>query len=160
MFEQFNNWWEGITEREQQLTLASAAIVFVAALYFLIWKPLANDLADQRQKLEQAEQTLSWVEKNTSKLLVEGVGNNKRSSRKQNLSQLVNRTAKQSAISISRIQNGDDEVDVWINRVEFNQFIKWTTQLKNQHKVRINNVDLSKDKEQGVIRVSRLSLSY
>lgn len=160
MFEQIKDWWESITEREQQLTLISTGVVSVALIYFLLWSPLASNLADSQNKLKSAQQTLQWVESNANKLVEAGIGNNKTAAKKQNLSQLINSTAKRNKITISRIQNRNGTVDVWINQVEFNQFIKWMTALQNQYQVQINSVDLNQDKVQGMIKINRLSLSY
>tara|TARA_R110001583_G_scaffold4978_4_gene27678 strand:- start:840 stop:1322 length:483 start_codon:yes stop_codon:yes gene_type:complete len=160
MFEQIKDWWESITEREQQLTLISTVLVFAALIYFLIWLPLATNLADSQYKLKRAEQTLQWVEVSANKLVKAGIGNNKVTATKQNLSQLINSTAKRNQIIISRIQNRNGTIDIWINQVEFNQFIKWITALQNQYQVRINSVDLNQDKVPGMIKINRLSLSY
>lgn len=159
MFEQFKDWWEGASEREQKMVLASAVVVLIALVYFLLWQPLASEMETKQQALERAEQTLSWVENSSSKLIIAGVGGNKKSSRKSDLSQLINRTAKRYQVNISRIQSRDGRVDVWINRVEFKQFVDWLTKLENQYQVHIENVDINRGKEKGLIKVSRLSLS-
>lgn len=160
MFEQIKEWWDNISEREQQLTFISLVVVFIAVIYFLIWQPIATNLAASQQKLQSSEQTLQWVESNANKLVAAGVGNNKTTARKQNLSQLISSTAKRNKIVISRIQNRNGSVDIWINQVEFNQFLKWITALQNQYQVQVNSVDLNQDKTQGMVKVNRLSLSY
>lgn len=160
MFEQIKGWWESITEREQQLTLISTAVVCFAFIYFLLWLPVATQVADSKHKLRNAQQTLQWVEASADKLVKAGIGNNKATAKKQNLSQLINSTAKRNQIIISRIQNRNETVDVWINQVEFNQFIKWITTLQNQYQVQVNSVDLNQDQVQGMVKINRLSLSY
>ena len=160
MFEQIKEWWDNISEREQQLTFISLVVVFIAVIYFLIWQPIATNLAASQQKLQSSEQTLQWVESNANKLVAAGVGNNKTTARKKNLSQLISSTAKRNKIVISRIQNRNGSVDIWINQVEFNQFLKWITALQNQYQVQVNSADLNQDKTQGMVKVNRLSLSY
>ncbi|WP_299666358.1 type II secretion system protein M [uncultured Psychromonas sp.] len=160
MFEQIKEWWDNISEREQQLTFISLVVVFIAVIYFLIWQPIATNLAASQQKLQSSEQTLQWVESNANKLVVAGVGNKKTTARKQNLSQLISNTAKRNKIVISRIQNRNGSVDIWINQVEFNQFLKWITALQNQYQIQVNSADLNQDKTQGMVKVNRLSLSY
>ena len=160
MFEQIKEWWDNISEREQQLTFISLVVVFIAVIYFLIWQPIATNLAASQQKLQSSEQTLQWIESNANKLVAAGVGNNKTTARKKNLSQLISSTAKRNKIVISRIQNRNGSVDIWINQVEFNQFLKWITALQNQYQVQVNSADLNQDKTQGMVKVNRLSLSY
>lgn len=160
MLEEIKSWWEGTTEREQQLTLVSGVVIFVAIVYFALWQPLATNLVENEQKLQRAEQTLQWVETNAAKLVKAGVSDIKKPKRKKNLSQLINSSAKRNKINISRIQNQENKVDVWINEVEFNEFVSWMTSLQNRYNVKILSADLNRHKVTGSIKVNRLSLSY
>lgn len=153
------DWWENTTEREQRLTVISVVMVFVAIVYFLLWQPLANNLAESQQKLNNAQQTLQWVEVNSDKIIASGLIDNQAGS-PQNLSQLINSTARRNKINIARIQGRNGTVDLSINQIEFNQFIEWLTALQNQYHVQVVSVDISQDKVQGMVKVSRLSLSY
>ena len=159
MFEEIKEWWENITEREQRLAAISAVVIFIAIVYFFLWQPIANNLAVSQQRLTSVQQTLQWVDVNSNKIIAAGLNVNKGRA-PQNLSQLINSTAKRNKINISRIQNRNGTVDLSINQIEFNQFIQWITTLQNRHHVQIVNVDVSQDKIEGMIKVSRLSLSY
>ena len=159
MFEEMKDWWENTTEREQRLTVISVVMFFVAIVYFLLWQPLANNLAESQQKLNKAQQTLQWVEVNSDKIIASGLIDNQAGS-PQNLSQLINSTARRNKINIARIQGRNGTVDLSINQIEFNQFIEWLTALQNQYHVQVVSVDISQDKVQGMVKVSRLSLSY
>lgn len=160
MFEQIKEWWEGITAREQQLVSVGGGVAFLVIVYYLIWLPAASNLEANQQKLESTEQTLHWVETNVEKLLEEGLIQEQTLGRKQNLSRLISSTAKRNNINISRIQNQNEQVDVWINDVEFTAFLKWITALKNDTKVNVINVDISQNQTEGMVKVNRLSLSY
>lgn len=159
MFEQLKEWWDSATEREQKLTLLSGVVIFIAVIYFALWKPLANNLAESQASLRSAQQTLQWVKVNSNKIIASGLPTDS-ADKKQNLSQLINSTAKRNDIDISRIQGRSGTVDLSINQVEFNQFVEWTANLQNQYQVQILTADLSQDKVPGVIKVNRLSLSY
>lgn len=160
MIEQIKNGWEDASERDQKLVLILACVIIVAVIYFAFWKPLANDLANNQQQLKNAQQTLQWVEKNAAKLVQAGANSQSKVQPKANLSQLVNRIAKQKNITISRIQTRAGQVDIWIKEVEFNAFIDWLSILKNKYNVQVNSVDLNRDKISGIVKVNRLALSY
>lgn len=160
MFEQIKEWWEGITAREQQLVSVGGGIALLVIVYYLIWLPAASTLETNQQKLKSTEQTLLWVETNVEKLLAEGGIQEQTEGRKQNLSRLISSTAKRNNIDISRIQNQNEQVDVWINDVQFTAFLKWVTALKNDNKVSIINVDISQNQTKGMVKVNRLSFSY
>lgn len=160
MFEQIKEWWEGISAREKQLVSVAGGVSLLVIVYYLIWVPVSSNLEVSQQKLKNTEQTLHWVETNVEKLLVEGVKQDKTAATKQNLSRLISRTAKRNNINISRIQNQNEQVDVWINEVEFTAFLKWVTALKNDEKVNVINVDINQNQTEGMVKVNRLSLSY
>ena len=160
MFEEIKEWWEGITAREQQLVSVGGGIALLVIVYYLIWLPASSTLETNRQKLKSTKQTLHWVETNVEKLLAEGGIQDQVGRRKQNLSRLISSTAKRNNIDISRIQNKNEKVDVWINNVQFAAFLKWVTALRNDNKVSIINVDISQNQTEGTVKVNRLSFSY
>lgn len=160
MFKQMKNWWEEASERDQKLVIILTAVIIVSVIYFSLWKPLTDDLTKNQLQLQNAQKTLQWVETKAAKLVQAGIGHSAKPVYKQNLSQLINRTAKQSRITISRIQTRGNSVDLWIKEVEFNTFINWLTILKNKHNVHVNSVDLNRDKVHGMVKVNRLSVSY
>lgn len=160
MKEQLQSWWISRNEREQQLSLLSAAFIFLAVIYWGAWKPLANSLQESEIQLQRAQQTLSWVQKNASILVQAGVHKHKVTANRGNLTQIVNKSARQHGITFSRIVNKQQRLEVWISEVEFDLFIKWLTSLSNQYSVSVINVDFSKMDKQGHIRINRLLLGY
>ncbi len=155
--EQFKEWWESITPREQQLAMISAAVIGVAVLYWGILTPLNGQLSDSKKQLTRAETALSWTQEKANVLLEAGAGKPK--SRRGNLTQILNSSARKNGITFSRIVNKKDKIEVWVTSVEFERFIKWLTTLKNKHGVSVLNADLAKTDKKGYIKVNRLLLS-
>lgn len=155
--EQFKEWWESISPREQQLAMASAVVIGIAILYWGIWTPLASSLADNQKQLTRAESTLSWTQAKATILLEAGAG--KAKSKRGNLTQILNSSARKNGITFSRIVNKKDQTEVWIANVEFDLFIKWLTTLSNNYGVSVINADLAKTDRKGYIKVNRLLLS-
>jgi general secretion pathway protein M len=154
--EQFKQWWESITSREQQLSLLSAILIVVAILYWGIWSPLASQLADNKQQLVNVKSSLSWTQEKANFLLQSGATQPKRSG---NLTQILNRSASRKSITFSRIVNKQEQIEVWITNVEFDLFLQWLTDLKNQYGISVLNADLAKTDQQGYIKVNRLLLT-
>lgn len=160
MKEQFQSWWISLNEREQQLSLLSAAFILLAVIYWGAWKPLANSLQESEMQHQRAQQTLSWVQKNARLLVEAGVHKHKVAATRGNLTQIVNKSAREHGITFSRIVNKQQQLEVWITEVEFDRFIKWLTSLSNQYSVAVLNADFSKVDKQGHIRINRLLLGY
>jgi general secretion pathway protein M len=156
--EQFKEWWESITQREQQLAMISAVVIGIATLYWGIWTPLTDQLAESKKQLTRAETTLIWTQEKATLLLHTGAG--KPQARGGNLTQILNSSARKSGITFSRIVNKNDKIEVWITNVEFESFLKWLTTLNNQYGVSVLNADLAKANQKGYIKVNRLLLSH
>ncbi|MFT6985741.1 MAG: general secretion pathway protein M [Psychromonas sp.] len=158
MTEQFKDWWKSLTEREQQLSIASVAFLLLAILYWGAWKPLTNQLQESQMKLNSAQQTLSWVQDKAVILVQAGVGKEQQQSANLSLTQLVTKSARDHGIHFSRIVNKKDEMEVWISDIEFDLFIEWLSDLNNRYSVSVLNTDFSKMDKEGHIKINRLLL--
>jgi len=160
MIERFNSWWESISEREQKLISVSLFFIVVAVIYWGIWQPLSSQLETSKNQLQRAQQVLSTTQERATVLVRAGVGARKAVSQKQNLTQIVNITARQNGIVFSRIVNRNEQVEVIISNVEFTLFINWLSVLSEQYSVSIINTDISKTDAEGYVKVNHLFLSY
>lgn len=160
MIEQFKEWWQSISEREQQLSLISAVFLIIAILYWGMWQPLSKQLENSQIKLQRAEQTLRWVESRSKEIVQAGGAKKSHSGKKQSLAKVLNRTAKKHNITFSRVVNKKEQVEVWIDEVEFNRFIGWLTNLSNSYGVSVVKSDISNTETQGKVKINRLLLSY
>jgi len=154
--EQLKTWWEGISPREQLLTMISAVVIAIAILYWGIWSPLTDQLNNSKAQLMRVEKTLAWTQEKATVLLQADTG--KAPVRGRNLTQVLNSSARQDNITFSRIVNKKDQIEVWITEVEFNAFVKWLANLSNQHGIAVLNADLAKTDRAGYIKVNRLLL--
>lgn len=154
--EQFKEWWASITPREQYLTMASATVIAIAILYWGIWTPLVDQVGESKKQLTRAEATLNWTQDKATLLLESGVA--KPQSKGGNLRQIVNSSARRSGITFSRIVNKSDNLEVWINDVDFDSFVEWLAKLSNQYDVAVLSADLTKSERPGYVKVNRLLL--
>lgn len=154
--EQFKQWWESITTREQQLAMLSGVVIGIGILYWGIWTPLTDQLAESKKQLTRAETTLSWTQEKATYLLQAGVG--KKQAMRGNLTQIINSSAKKNGITFSRIVSKKDKIEVWVTAVEFEIFLKWLTILSNKYGVAVLNTDIAQTDKKGYIRVNRLLL--
>ena len=56
------------------------------------------------------------------------------------------------------MQPSDGSLRLTLDSVEFNKLVEWLDELVNQHGLKIENLDLSRDDKSGYVRVSRLVL--
>ena len=160
MVERFSTWWDSITKREQQLSLASVFLLLMAIIYGGIWQPLSIGLDNSENQLQRAQQTLFNTQQRATLLVRAGVGQGPAVNQNQNVTQIVTISARQNNITFSRIINRNQQVEVQISKVEFDRFINWLSGLSAQYSVSVLNAEISRADAEGYIKVTRLSLGY
>ena len=140
------------THGSQRIT-PMRCVVFV--LVMGIFRPLNNAIDKAKKSYVTQQELLVWVDESIVKLKAAG---NTQAISNQNISQVVNSTRSRYRITISKMQPNDNSLRLTLDSVEFNQLIEWLDELVNQHGLRVENLDLSKDDKSGFVRVSRLVL--
>ena len=148
-------YWRSLKEQEQQLIMVAGGIFVVFVLVMGIFRPLNNAIDKAKKSYVTQQELLVWVDESIVKLKAAG---NTQAISNQNISQVVNSTRSRYRITISKMQPNDNSLRLTLDSVEFNQLIEWLDELVNQHGLRVENLDLSKDDKSGFVRVSRLVL--
>jgi len=149
--------WQQLEQKEKQLISVLIATLLLAGGYWLLWQPLQNDIINTQRKVNVQTQTLADVKTIGQKIIDLQGGQGKRAE-VGDLNQLVSRSAARNQIVITRIQAKADNLQVWIDDVNFNQFTAWLEQLNKQYGIEIQNIDLSVSDAKGMVKVRRLQL--
>ncbi|TAA46077.1 MULTISPECIES: type II secretion system protein GspM [Corallincola] len=149
---------DGLDVREKQLLAMAAVAVVVAIFYWGFWSPLNNAVADEQQALSSAESRLAEMKRAAVEVVNLRASTGKGNVRSGSLSSIVNRTAKAQKVVIARIQPQGEDLQVWIDRVAFNDFLRWLQILKQQYGIDVGSLDLTSEQETGVVRIRRLQL--
>ncbi len=150
-------WFNSLEAREQLLVKMGSSILIVAMFYGLVWAPMNNTIANQTELLAQQQALSTWVIQQEAKVLQfrrQGPG---KATLKGSLVQAVNQTAKASQITLTRIQPNDEEVQVWIDEVEFNTLMAWLDSL-DKTGVQVLQADINESGGAGMVKVRRLQL--
>ena len=151
-------WWQGLNLREQRLVLAMGSAFSIFLLYSLLWQPLNDNLANTTKRLASRQALLTWVTDNTARYQsVKSIGGNQKSS--GSLSSIINRTANQQQLTITRMQPQGDTLQVWLDSAPFTQLLFWLEHLANNEGLQVQAIDLTKGDIQGEVRVRRLQLT-
>ena len=150
-------WWQGLNIREQRLMIVMSSVIAVFLLYSLLWQPLNENLSKTEQKLASRQALLSWVTENTVRYQnVKSTSGGKKS--RGSLSSVINRTANQQQLTITRMQPQGDNVQVWLDSAPFTQLLFWLEHLANNEDLQVQAIDLTQTDKQGEVRVRRLQL--
>tara|TARA_B110000114_G_C15084739_1_gene395615 strand:- start:1294 stop:1761 length:468 start_codon:yes stop_codon:yes gene_type:complete len=149
-------WWQELNVREQQLLAVMSTVMAIFLLYSIIWQPLNENLAKSTKKLARQQALLTWVNTNTTRYQQVNVGGNTRST--GSISSIVNRTASNYQITVTRMQPQGNELQVWIDEVAFKNLLRWLDQLALSEGLQVKGIDLTRGEQPGVVRVRRLQL--
>lgn len=155
MKKQLMQYWRSLKEQEQQLVMVAGGVFIIFVLVMGIFRPLNNAIEKAQQSQIKQQELLVWVDESIVKLKAAG---NTNVVSNTNLSQVVNSTRGRYQIDISKMQPSTGSLRLTLDSVEFNQLIEWLDELVNQHGLKIENLDLSRDDKSGYVRVSRLVL--
>ncbi len=151
-------WWQGLNLREQRLVVIMGSVVLVFLLYSLIWQPLNDNLAKAEKKLANRQMLLTWVSGNIINYQrVNRIGASKKSN--ISLSSIINRTAHQQQLTITRMQPQGDNLQVWLDSAPFTQLLFWLEHLVNNEGLQVQAIDVIQSDKQGEVRVRRLQLA-
>lgn len=150
-------WWQELNTREQWLVLVMSLMVSVFLLYSVVWQPLGDNLAKTEKKLANRQALLTWVTDNTARYQqVKSTGGKKSTG---SLSSIINRTANQQQLTITRMQPQGDNVLVWVDSASFTQLLFWLEHLANNEDLQVQAIDLAQGDKSGEVRIRRLQLA-
>ncbi|WP_261373471.1 type II secretion system protein M [Rheinheimera sediminis] len=145
---QLQSWWQSLQKREQQLMLGAGVTLAVAAFYWLLWAPLHLNYQSQQLQLQQVSQQLLQVSTFpvvSTQTKVQG-----------SLTDIISSSARTHNIQVSRMQPQNDQMQVMLNDISFDQLLTWLHALQYQHNVSIVQLDLAVADAPGMVRVRRL----
>lgn len=150
-------WWQELNTREQWLVLVMSLMVSAFLLYSVVWQPLGENLAKTEKKLASRQALLTWVTDNTARYQqVKSTGGKKSTG---SLSSIINRTANQQQLTITRMQPQGNSVLVWVDSASFTQLLFWLEHLANDEDLQVQAIDLAQGAKQGEVRIRRLQLA-
>ncbi|MDR7121701.1 type II secretion system protein M [Rheinheimera soli] len=148
MQQQLQRWWQSLQKREQQLVLGAGVTLALAAFYWLLWAPLHLNYQSQQVQLQQVSQQLLQVSNFpvvSTQTKVQG-----------SLTDIISSSARTHKIQVSRMQPQNDQMQVMLNDISFDQLLTWLHALQYQHNVSIVQLDLAVADAPGMVRVRRL----
>jgi general secretion pathway protein M len=159
---QLREWFTGLAPRERLMVGACAVFVLFTILYYGIWNTLAGAhtrrekaLADSRALATRLE--IIGAEVTRARRSGGGAGSVNRS---MSLLSAVDQASKSGTLSKppSRMQpEGDAEVRVWLEDVNFDGLLRWIHELETRYGVTVQTVDIDKESAPGLVN-ARLSL--
>ncbi|MDF2413071.1 MAG: GspM family type II secretion system protein ExeM [Aeromonas popoffii] len=160
MMDKLQGWWRSISAREQRLVAVGGSCLLIGLCYWMVWQPIDNRIAERERQVLSQQQTLAWLKEKGEEVLAMQGGQGRQIDTSGTLEGVVNRTAFNQKIKIARLQPQGQELQVWIDTVQFDDLLIWLATLADQYGVQVQVIEVARENlAPGLVKVRRLQLS-
>lgn len=144
--------YEVATPREQVAVKILGVVLALLIVFGVIVAPLHRYHSDARAAYRQQLETLAWMQANRGLVGTAGIGKNRPAG--ESLLSLANQSARASGLAFKRSEPaGDRGLNLWLERVPFNQVVAWLGQLERDYGVVASEFAASRRDEAGMVDV-------
>ena len=149
-------WYNKLEPRERKLLLIGAGVLFVAFIYFMLWKPIVKKVDRLQTSTTEQKALVEWM-KSTAveiKQLRATMQPSAAIGQGQSLLGVIDRTASAQKLSpmVKRVKpEGETKARVWLEGAPFNEIIRWVEQLQKRQGITVVNAIVDKTKEPGKV---------
>lgn len=144
--------YEVAAPREQAAVKLIGVLLGLLLVFGAIVAPLHRYHADARADYRQQQETLAWMQANRALAGAAGSGPSRPAG--ESLLALANRSARAGGLAFKRSEPaGDRGLNLWLERVPFNQVVAWLGQLEREHGVVASEFAASRRAEPGIVDV-------
>ncbi len=146
--------------RERLTILIGGTVSLLLLSYFLFIEPWLVNYQQVRQIVIAQQQDLAWMQTAAQQVKTLRAQNPHSAAtptdRKESLLSLVDRSARENALNgvNKRIEpQGENEVRVSFDNIDFNQLIRWLAQLEVQYQVKTQALNVERDTDKIKVRL-------
>lgn len=162
MLRRANAWFQGLGSRDQTALKVLGVALVIALCYYAIYAPVREFRNAGVSSAEQAYANLVWMKENEAQaraLSRQGGGSAAGLPAGQSLLSVVSASARRQGIELQRFEpKGEDRINIWLDKVEFNRMMLWLEDLRKQSGIEVEQISVDKTDVPGVV-TTRLSLS-
>lgn len=143
-------WWRTLRPSEQQMLKLAGLVLALGLFMTLVWQPLHQQRADHQAQAQAARAQLQWLAQQLPLL------SNTTTSSSGSLNDKVAQSSRLFGISVSRMQPKNEQLDLMLADVRFDQLLRWLQVLQQEHGVQLVTLELTETEQAGLVRVRRL----
>ena len=153
MKEKIRQYLDQLNERERRMVYAAAIALLVFLPYQLAWVPFTSSITDLKEKVQQQEQDLVWMQNSATELKQLARNTKSQTAGSNSRYGVIENTARQKFGNDIRVeQESKNGIRVRIKETGFDDMLLWLDDLQYRHKVYVKEFKV--DRETGVGRVS------
>ena len=136
-------WYAGLNSRERLIVSGGVIVLGFIFVYLLIWEPLVSKRAQLQTSVEAQRNTYVWMQSAASQIKKLSGRSNARKKHTGSLLGTINKTAKTTlrGAILKRVEEDRQQgVRVWIERVAFDDLMRWLGQIQQQYGIRVSSI--------------------
>lgn len=151
--------WQNLTARERVLMVAGGTVVLLVLVYFSFVRPLDAYRQESRDALMRAQaahaRILGGAMEVKNLKVDKGVVGQKMDAGADSIRVIAARTARDTGVTISRLQPGQDSnrLTIWIEAVTAPKLYRWLAVMADDHGIAPAKVMVQKSAGDGQVRV-------
>ena len=151
--------WRQLSQRERYLSIAGTVLIGI----WLAWQLIVNPLA-QRQTMAEARlaanyKQLEQIKQQANEIVrLKASGSTLAPSSNQPMDRVVNSTASAFQLTIERVKNQQEGIEVDMGNARFDRLMAWLVKLEKDSRIQVSELQLNATGTPGVVEVKRLQL--
>ncbi|WBA08543.1 type II secretion system protein M [Salinivibrio kushneri] len=154
--------WQSISAREQRLIGVAGGVLLISFLYWGIVVPIQTQAEQARTAVISEQRVFNELQNKRTQIMQlraqSGGTRHALASRNQPLNQVIAASAGEFNVTITRLQPGEDSVQLGLEPLPFNQLLRWLEQLAQLHGIQAARLSTEATETAGVVKVNRLEL--
>lgn len=154
-----NLWYHGLPTRDRRLLLATVSMLIITLFYLVVWEPMHQSYALERNKLQAQHTIHAWMQSASSEAIELKRSGARNVPTNQPITLVLENSAKVSGLKpyINKIESsGKNGARVKIDSTSFDQLLVWLNTLEQQHGVTITTANIERHEKSGAVS-ARLS---
>lgn len=153
MKRQLKQGWLGLSPRDRLALGVLAAFVGVLLIIYGAIQPAHQYAEEASTYYKEKQRLLGWMKANAGRVkALPQAQLDTESDVNQSLLTLASATARNHQIKFKRFEpNGDSELRIWLEKMPFNQLMRWLDLLKSQHNVSVEQLNLDRRELPGTV---------
>lgn len=152
-------WFDALPKREQYLLIFLSVVLAVYLIYMLGYKQLADQRDRYANLNKTSEETLLWMQQAVAEIEQLRGTTGQANPNDRSLAQLSELAAGRAGIRVNRFApSGDNEAQVWFERIEFEKLLTCLSALEMDYGVQIDTVAINAVNAPGFVN-ARLKIS-
>lgn len=147
-------WWSRVPQGDKRIYLSILVLVSPVLAYAFVWSPLQASRANLEKSIQS--KTAQWQQMQIESKEILRLRSQAQSSHTDiaSLEKAIRDSTQIHGVAnlLRQVQHTDAEVSIDIEAISFDQWIRWTEALQQEHQVRLASLNLQRTPQSGMIK--------